>query len=189
MLEPAAGRGHLSRELRCAGLDVTSFDCRRYADALVPEIGIGDIRALRTLDGFDWVITNLPYEALEELATHLIDLAARRCSVALLTRAEWMGPKARAKLVHAHPRFAGAVMLTTRPRWVERSQDSASPRHNFAWCVWSATPRVGDPWLRFTGRASEARLFLIHHEKRALSRSVHTAKRPKSVSASIDGVT
>jgi hypothetical protein len=85
VLEPAAGRGHLSRELRCAGLDVTSFDCRRYADALVPDIGIGDIRALRTLDGFDWVITNLPYEALEELATHLIDLAARRCSVALLT--------------------------------------------------------------------------------------------------------
>jgi hypothetical protein len=45
---------------------------------------------------------NLPYEALEELATHLIDLAAHRCSVALLVRAEWIVPKARAKLVRAH---------------------------------------------------------------------------------------
>jgi hypothetical protein len=54
------------------------------------------------------------------------------------------------------PRFAGALMLTTRPRWVERAQDQASPRHNFAWCVWSAVPRAGDPWLRFAGRGSEA---------------------------------
>jgi len=49
----------------------------------------------------------------------------------------------------------GAVMLTARLRWVERAQDSASPRHNFAWGVWGATPRVGDPWLRFAGREAD----------------------------------
>jgi hypothetical protein len=38
------------------------------------------------------------------------------------------------------------------PRWVERGDDDASPRHNFAWAVWSGTPRVGDPWLRFAGK-------------------------------------
>jgi hypothetical protein len=125
-LEPAAGRGHLSLALRRAGLDVTSFDCRRYADPLVPNIGIGDIRERTTLEGFAWVVTNLPYEALEELATHLIDLGARdRCGVALLARAEWIVPKARRKLVHEHPHFAGAAMLTARPRWVERAQDKA----------------------------------------------------------------
>jgi hypothetical protein len=32
VLEPAAGRGHLSLELRRAGLDVASFDLHRYAD-------------------------------------------------------------------------------------------------------------------------------------------------------------
>ena len=72
---------------------------------------------------------------------------------ALLLRAEWIVPKGRRRLVHEHPNFVGAVMLTARPRWVERAQDSASPRHNFAWGVWGATPRVGDdPWLRFAGR-------------------------------------
>ena len=95
----------------------------------------------------------MPYSDLEELAAHLIGLGVRdRCSVALLVRTEWIVPKARRRLVHEHPHFAGAVMLTARPRWVERVQDSASPRHNFAWGVWSAAPRIGDPWLRFAGK-------------------------------------
>jgi hypothetical protein len=153
VLEPAAGRGHLSLELQRAGLDVASFDLHRYADPLVYDIGTGDILGLTTLEGFAWVITNLPYRNLEELAAHLIGLGARdRCSVALLVRSEWLVPKARWRLVHKHSHFAGAVMLATRPRWVERAQDSASPRHNFAWAVWSAAPRVGDRWLRFAGR-------------------------------------
>jgi hypothetical protein len=68
-----------------------------------------------------------------ELATHLIGLGVRdHCGVALLVRAEWIVPKARRKLVHEHPHFAGIVMLTAGPRWVERTQESASPRHNFA---------------------------------------------------------
>src|ERR1700733_6474895 len=153
ILEPAAGRGHLSLELQRAGLDVASFDLHRYADPLVQDIEIGDIRGLTTLKGFAGVVTNLPYRDLEELATHLIGLGARDgCSVALLVRAEWLIPKARRRLVHEHPHFAGAVMLTARPRWVERGDDDASPRHNFGWAVWSGTPRVGDPWLRFVGK-------------------------------------
>ena len=44
VLEPAAGRGHLSLELRRAGRDVSSFDLHRYADPLVHDMGIGDIR-------------------------------------------------------------------------------------------------------------------------------------------------
>jgi len=153
VLEPAAGRGHLSLELRHAGLDVTSFDLHHYAAPLVDDIGIGDIRALRSLEGFAWTITNLPYSDLEELATHLIGLGARdRCATALLVRAEWIVPRARRRLVHDHKHFAGAVMLTRRPRWVDKAEVQASPRHNFAWVVWGARPRRGDPWLRFAGR-------------------------------------
>jgi hypothetical protein len=82
VLEPAAGRGHLSLELRRAGLDVVSFDLHSYANPLVHDIGTGDIRRLTTLEGFAWVVTNLPYRDLDELAEHLIGLGARdRCSV------------------------------------------------------------------------------------------------------------
>ena len=74
---------------------------------------------------------------------HLIRLGVRdHWSVALLLRAERIVPKARRRLVHEHSHFAGAVILTARPRWVDRIQDSASPRHNFAWGVWSAVPRI-----------------------------------------------
>ena len=98
VLEPAAGRGHLSFELRRAGLEVASFDLHRYANPLVPDIEQGDIRRLTTLEGFAWVVTNLPYGDLEELATHLIGLGVRdHCSVALLLRAEWIVPKAGAR--------------------------------------------------------------------------------------------
>jgi hypothetical protein len=153
ILEPAAGRGHISLELRRAGLHVVSRDIHRYLVPLVDDLGVGDIREIESLVGFDWVVTNLPYRDLTELTAHLTRLGARDgCGVALLVRAEWLIPKARRPFVHEHPHFAGAVMLTARPRWVERGDDDASPRHNFAWAVWSGTPRVGDPWLRFAGK-------------------------------------
>jgi hypothetical protein len=111
ILEPAAGRGHLSLELRRAGFEVASFDLRHYEDSLVSDIGISDIRELKSLAGFAWVVTNLPYESLTELATHLTDLGARdHCGAALLVRAEWLIPKKRRNLIHDHPCFAGAVM-------------------------------------------------------------------------------
>lgn len=85
--EPAADRGHISRDLKRAGLDVTSFDIRRYEDSLVDDIAIGDIRTLGSLARFDWTITNLPYSDLGELAEILTRLGARdgckrRCSCA-----------------------------------------------------------------------------------------------------------
>jgi hypothetical protein len=55
ILEPAAGRGHISRELVRAGLKVRSFDLHRYGDPLVPDISVGDIRELTALIAYDWV--------------------------------------------------------------------------------------------------------------------------------------
>ena len=122
-------------------------------DPLVPDIGIGDIRQLQSLAGYDWVISNLPYSHMTELATLLTDLGARdHCNVALIVRNGWLPPKARKELIHEHPRFAGAVMMTKRPRWA--ADHGKGPRHDFSWLVWSAVPRIGDPWLRFAGRGA-----------------------------------
>ena len=152
--EPTAGPGHISLALKRAGTIVESFDIRAYENPLVPDIGLGDIRKLESLAGFSWVVTNLPYGDLEELAEILVKLGTSdRCSVALLVRAEWPIAKARHNLIHRHPWFHGVVMLTSRPRWVPREQETASPRHNFAWAVWGAQPRVGDAWIRWAGKA------------------------------------
>ena len=154
VLEPAADCGHISLELKRAGLIVESFDIRAYENPLVPDIGKGDIRSLESLAGFSWAVTNLPYGDLEELAEILDRLGTRyRCGVALLVRAEWPIAKARRNLIHAHPWFQGIVMVIARPRWVPREQETVSPRHNFAWAVWGAQPRVGDAWIRWVGKA------------------------------------
>ena len=100
------------------------------------------------------MVTNLPYGDLEELAEILVKLGTRdRCGVALLVRAEWPIAIARRNLIHSHPWFHGIVQLTSRPRWVERTKDSWSPRHDFCWCIWGAQPRQGDAWIRWAGKA------------------------------------
>ena len=159
VLEPAAGRGDMVRALRKGyGFEVVASDLHAYEDPLVPDIGIQDIRVIDSLEGFRFVVTNLPYQTQDELGAHLVALGARdRCAVALLTRAEWIVAKARRELVHEHPNFAGVVHLTSRPRWSEFT--IASPRHNFIWAVWSATPRPAGalPWVQFADRDRERR--------------------------------
>jgi hypothetical protein len=151
ILEPAAGCGHISLELRRAGLDVVSFDIRRYADSLVADIEIGDIRALTTLTGFAWVVTNLPYSDLEELATRLINLGVRDCcNIALLVRTEWLAPQKRVRLVHEHLHFAGVVLLKSRSRWVDATPSAGrfGPRRDVAairGCASPAGPRRRGP--------------------------------------------
>jgi hypothetical protein len=141
VLEPAAGVGHMVVELRCAKLKVVALDLHSYENPLVDDIAIADMRSIVSLKGFKFVITNLPYREQDEFAAHLVKLGMRDgCSIALLTRAEWIAARARRKLVHEHPHFAGVVQLTSRPRWTETH--IASPRHNFMWAIWSATPRA-----------------------------------------------
>ena len=172
VLEPAAGVGHLVRELRNGhGLEVIANDLHAYEDPLTPDIGIADIRAIDSLKGFRWLVTNLPYQEQEPLAAHLVQLGARDgCNIALLTRSEWLIAQARRTLVHEHAHFAGVIHLTSRPRWFEKrpkrkkgeaaaigynqEAEDKSPRHNFSWLIWSAAPRpVGsDPRIRFAGR-------------------------------------
>jgi hypothetical protein len=132
-------------KLKRAGLIVESFDVRAHTNPLVPDVGPSDIRKLESLAGFNWAITNLPYNDLEELTEILVKLGTRdRRNVALLVRAEWPIAKAQRNLIHLHPWFAGIVQLTSRPRWMPKEQETASPRHNFCWCVWGVQPRVGD---------------------------------------------
>jgi hypothetical protein len=156
VLEPAAGVGHLVRELRRGhGLEVVATDLTAYDKPLVPDIEVRDIWSIASLQGFRWAITNLPYKQPEhdKLAAHLVALGARDgCGVALLTRAEWIVARRRRSLVHQHPNFAGVVFLRSRPRWSD--VNIASPRHNFIWAVWSVEPRPAGvlPWVQFSDR-------------------------------------
>ena len=113
ILEPAAGVGHMVRELRRGhGLEVVASDLHAYEEPLVPDIELRDIPVIGSLKGFRWLVTNLPYRQQDELGAHLVALGVRDgCSVALLTRAEWIVARKRRGLVHEHPNFAGVVRI------------------------------------------------------------------------------
>lgn len=158
ILEPAAGVGHMAVEFRRLGFSVFAMDVRSHENPLIEDIMVADMRRMTSIRGFKWIVTNLPYQDQDELGARLVALGARDgCSVALLTRAEWIVAGKRRSLVHEHPHFAGVVHLTSRPRWSEIN--IASPRHNFIWAIWNAAPRPRGvlPWVQFADRVGASR--------------------------------
>jgi hypothetical protein len=160
ILEPCAGRGHTVRELRALGFVVRGADLYPYADSLVPDIKTGaDVFDPKSLAGYRFIVTNLPYREQAAILAHLLPIAARDgVRVAVLARSEWSSAAARRALIHENAQFAGEVRLTKRPEWVRPA--IASPRHWFSWFVWSPEPRAPgqDPFLRFAGmRQARAR--------------------------------
>jgi DNA polymerase-1 len=155
--EPCAGRGHLVVELRKLGFEVAAADLHPHADPLIPDIATGvDIFNLKSLAGYRFAITNLPYKEQDAILAHLLPIAARDgCAVAVLARSEWSSAVARRALIHGNPHFAGEVRLTKRPEWVRPA--IASPRHWFSWFMWSGQPRAEGqpPFLWFAGATAE----------------------------------
>jgi hypothetical protein len=151
LLEPCAGRGHMVAELRKLGFRVDAADLFAYEDPLVDDIAIGaDVFDINELDGYRFVVTNLPYAEQNAILRHLLPIAARDgCAIATLARSEWRSAKDRSALIHLNPHFTGEVALTKRPVWVRPA--TKSPRHWFSWFVWSPEPRLEgrDAFLRF----------------------------------------
>jgi hypothetical protein len=158
ILEPCAGRGHMVCELRALGFVVQAADLYAYDDPLVSDIKTGsDVFDVKSLAGYRFVVTNLPYHEQAAILAHLLPIAARDgCYVAVLARSEWSSAMARRALVHENQQFAGEVRLTKRPEWVRPA--IASPRHWFSWFVWSPEPRAcRDPFLRFAGPSGSSK--------------------------------
>ena len=106
VLEPAAAEG-ISQLGSNAPLLVKSFDLRAYEDPLVPDIGLGDIRKLKSLAGFSWAVTKLAYGESRRAGRDCSSaLGIRdRCGVALLVRVEWPIARAGRNPIHSRPWF------------------------------------------------------------------------------------
>jgi hypothetical protein len=154
ILEPCAGRGHMVRELRRLGFDVFAADLHAYENPFVPDIETrSDVFDLKSLRGYRWLVTNLPYADQDRILAHALPIAARDgCSVATLARPEWAWAIERSSLVYSNPRFAAEIALTVRPIWIEHrpGDDFISPRHEFSWLIWSPQP-VAERFFRFAG--------------------------------------
>ena len=99
ILEPCAGRGHMVYALRALGFIVRAADLYPYEAPLVPDIKIGaDVFDLKSLAGYHFIVTNLPYREQAAILAHLLPIAARDgVRVAVLARSEWSSARPAAR--------------------------------------------------------------------------------------------
>ena len=141
--EPAAGQRHMAIELeKIPG--VTSVFCSDIQAA--PGVIQMPIEAFAGDIDVDWVCTNLPFGKQDTLMAHLLDAYPRQ-KHAYLVRSAFIAPAKRDTLIHNNPRFAGSIVLSKRPRWIENS--SGSPAVDYSWIVFGGQGFSAAPKLAF----------------------------------------
>lgn len=154
--EPAAGYGHLSREIEAFGLPCAVSD---IADHGCPGVEV------RSFYDFDRalapaIITNPPYGEINardghgRWLRHTLDMPGWRYCALLLS---WDWPAARANglgaLLDARP-FSYCYLM----RWKLDFTGEGSPPQRNAWFVWDRDWRGSEPAFRFMDRADGERL-------------------------------
>ena len=141
--EPAAGQRHMAVELeKIPG--VTSVFCSDIQAA--PGVTQMPIEAIAGDLDVDWVVTNLPFRGQDELMAHLLNVYPR-AKHAYLVRANYLAPAKRGGIIHNNPRFAGSIVISKRPRWVEAS--TGSPAVDYVFLVYDREGRTAPPLLAF----------------------------------------
>lgn len=136
MWEPACGDGAISKALEAYGFEVDSSD---LIDRGFGQGGV-DFLETRSIPGphaYDALVTNPPYDMAEKFVRHGLTFveSGKVQIMAMLLRNEWDSAKSRNDLFLRKNHFAGKVILTSRPKWIAGS--TGSPRHNYAWFLWS----------------------------------------------------
>ena len=142
--EPAAGANHIA--------DVVSDlpavkSC--YSSDLIPSSKFCDEFDIYDLQGdpsIDWVISNLPFEGQPELIEHLLNIYPNS-KHAYLVKSAFIQPKGRREIIHCNPRFAGAIMISKRPKWFLGG--GKSPAVDFSWILFDREGRTAPPKIGF----------------------------------------
>ena len=152
--EPACGRGDIVQVLRKRNWLVFASDIHAHGCQDSKIVIVDFLAELRrwpfTPQTAATIITNPPYKLAEPFIRRALEWAGNyHATVAMLLRHEFDCAGGRSDLFD-RPDFAAKITLRKRPRWDwwEREKPKASPRHNFAWFVWSAT-HIGSPQLLY----------------------------------------
>lgn len=133
--EPACGDGAIAKIFRkhlCQSDKVYATDIADYGYGL-PDTDFFDCSRMPV--PMTSIITNPPYHCAEKFVRHAVELTRpTKGLVCMFLRNEWDSAKTRNDLFSDWNLFAGKIVLTSRPRWIEGSD--GSPRHNYAWFVW-----------------------------------------------------
>lgn len=130
-LEPACGRGHMSKVLKEYFGTVHSSDIFDYGYGGVDDFTSSSIPSA----SYDWVITNPPFKAGEEFVMR--SLAIARKGVAVLVRTVFIESVGRyERLFNAIPPYAFAQFVERVPMVKGRLDKKASTATGYGWVIW-----------------------------------------------------
>lgn len=149
--EPACGDGAISKVFAERGHRVISSD-------LYPQMDGAAVKDFLTepfiIDEAGTVfVTNPPYAQpyVDQFIDRMIDLVHNDGVVAaMLMRNEVDCAKSRRLYFEDCSYYFGKLVLNWRPRWIPGS--TGSPRHNYAWYVWSANNQDMPPVIHYAER-------------------------------------
>lgn len=130
-LEPAAGRGHMSKVLWETFSDVHSSDIAEYGYGSRVDFLSGAYPE----KSFDWVITNPPFRLAEEFVR--VSLRVARIGVAMLVRTVFIESVGRfERLYKPYPLLRMAQFTERVPMVKGRLDKKASTATGYCWVIW-----------------------------------------------------
>ncbi len=148
VIEPACGDGAITKVFEEHGHRVLSSD-------LFPQMDRAIVKDFLTWpfiidEAGTLVITNPPYAMpyIDQFIARINGMVHNDGVVgALLMRNEVDCAKSRRVFFEKNPYYFGKLVLNWRPRWVPDS--TGSPRHNYAWYIWSVHGRGRSPIIHY----------------------------------------
>jgi len=148
--EPFVGVGNVAKVLQESGKKVICSDIKNYKYPLTFQLDFTEDNIkeyaeymIKDFTNFQhssprWIITNPPYTHLDWYMDRLHWLCMEwKAGLAVLLRHEWDCAKGRARFFGDNDFYKGKLVLTTRPRWIEKKdKPNTSPRHNYSWFLW-----------------------------------------------------
>ena len=137
-LEPACGRGYMSRVLNEYFQSVSSSDISDYGYAEIVDF----LNGTYPEKSYDWMITNPPFKSAEAFVEQGLRVA--RVGVAILARTVFIESVGRyQRLFSATPPTIVAQYTERVPMVKGRVDKSASTATGYCWLVWSQLPATG----------------------------------------------
>lgn len=141
-LEPATGRGYMSKPLKEYFESVQSSDAYSYGYGKVRDFLTYPFEAL----SHDWVITNPPFRLAEEFVDRALTVA--RCGVAILARTVFLESVGRYEGIFRYrPPSTFAQFSERVPMIKGRVDRKASTATGYAWFVWDKAADTTFPRL------------------------------------------
>ena len=141
-LEPAAGRGYMSRPLSEYFASVQSADAHPYGFCPIRDFLSYPYEA----GSHDWVITNPPFRLAEEFVDRSLTVARR--GVAILARTVFIESAGRyERLFRNNPPTVFAQFVERVPMVRGRVDAKASTATGYAWLIWDKAAAITFPRL------------------------------------------